>query len=172
MTITPAVHIPLQDIVELKFRNPTRMLRGSMKFLRASDSFGSTQEMIFTRDDFDAFASLRDELERDRWLGVTGNIPEVPPTPSTRGISEAPEPEDPGTGVSNEEFRAKYKIPKDVLLAVSPGEGFAYFDGHYVSLTGKTFPQVYGIQRVPQIAGLRRRVARAVLGGCFPLPPG
>ncbi|MGK3708852.1 DUF4429 domain-containing protein [Arthrobacter sp. IK3] len=160
MSITPSAHIPVQDIVELKFREPTRMVRGSLKFLRASDTFGSTQEMIFAKDDRDAFAALRDELGKDRAAGVTGTVPEVPAgVPESGTNRESRNPSQPTADekaeLSDLHFRAKYNIPAEAVLARSPGAGYVSFDGHYVTIQhlglGR-FTIGKGVKRIPVTA--------------------
>ncbi|MCC3280719.1 DUF4429 domain-containing protein [Arthrobacter sp. zg-Y40] len=176
MQLTPATVIPLQEITELEFKTPSRLTRGNLRFTRAGDKFSSRQEMIFTKDDEVAFTELRDELERDRKLGVTGTRPAAAAAAGTDSQDSSDATQAPGSG---QEFRAKYNIPADAVLARSPGAGYVSFDGHYVTIQhlglGR-FTVGKGVKRIPitSISSIQVKPSGALVSGFiqFSLPGG
>lgn len=142
-----AVH--LQDVADLNLKSPNLLTNGSLKITMAAN--GSKPRIIifaFLKDDELGFTHFKDVLEAERRRGVTGELPpeyqvavKEGPFPEPAGDLEQAANPTPFLGISDEKFRAKYKIPADAILARSPGIGYVAFDGHFVTI------QHIGIQR-------------------------
>lgn len=110
------------------------------------------------RQDEPEFMHFKSVLDAERERGVTGVVPreqgsqaavsEEQRTPATKPAEQAGSA--PMLGIADGKFRAKYKIPKDVVLARSAGTGYISFDGHFVTI------QHIGMQRGVIGKGIKR----------------
>ena len=159
------VVIPVQDLSGVDFKPAGTLTQGHIRFRRATDKFGDRQDIIFGAQDESAFGQLHRMVEGDRANGVAGQRPTPPmPAPGPGGQTDGQ------VSVSDEKFRAKYKIPADALLARALGVGYVAFDGYFVTIQHIGLGRVTigkGVKRVPitSISSVQIKPSGVVMAG-------
>lgn len=150
----------LHEIEEIKFRPRNALQNGT---LRLKHPGGLTQsiQIAFGKDEEQAITHLKNVLEAEKQRGVTGELPAeyravAKNEPSAEEIAQAQANHVPMFGISDEKFRAKYKIPADAILARGAGVGYISFDGHFVTI------QHIGMQRGVVGKGIKRFPVTAI----------
>ncbi|MBE0010972.1 DUF4429 domain-containing protein [Arthrobacter sp. AET 35A] len=126
--------VALQDITEISLRDAGSVRDGVLK-LGTPKGLMKSMNLAFTRQDEPAFVHFKGVLDSEKQRGVIGEVP-LDQEAKTNKAKPAPM-----FGIADDKFRAKYKIPQDVLLARAAGVGFISFDGHFVTI------QHIGMQR-------------------------